>query len=112
MQGFAPTLVQDMRKVFDDKDDGVMPDVLIVTYELAKMAMSFDCTVFTVKYMSKTSMSIRQSACVEHLAILSYRLAGAKLAFDGRTETFVDNDEANKRLKPSYRKHYRVADEV
>ena len=43
------------------EDDGVMPDVMIVTYEFDKMAMSFDCTGFTEKYMSKTPMSIRQS---------------------------------------------------
>ncbi|MHC4402126.1 MAG: Gfo/Idh/MocA family protein [Planctomycetota bacterium] len=53
-----------------------------------------------------------RSACLEHLANLSYRLGNAKLAFDGHTETFVDNDEADGFLKPSYRKHYRVPDEV
>jgi predicted dehydrogenase len=180
-----------------EEDDGVMPDVLIVTYEFDKMAMSFDCTGFTEKYMFKTPMSIRQSdqfpfwpqntsrieiygtkrmmylgrvgggwqvlesgpqvlgdrfgnvvaqqygrfpdephaedfidcirtrktpnadveqghksASLEHLAILSYRLGNAKLTFDAQTETFVGNDEANRHLKPSYRKDYRVPDEV
>lgn len=42
-------------------DDGVMPDVQIVTYEFDRMAMSFDCTGFTEKYMFKTPMSIRQA---------------------------------------------------
>jgi len=184
-----------------EEDDGVMPDVQIVAYEFDKMAMSFECTGFTEKYMFKTPMGIRQSdqlpfwplntsrieiygtermmylgrvgggwqvleagppdmkgaladgfgnvvaqgygrfpdephaanfidcirtrempnadieqghmaACLEHMANLSYRLGNAKLAFDGATETFVDNDEANGHLKPSYRKHYRVPDEV
>lgn len=184
-----------------EEDDGVMPDVQIVAYEFDKMAMSFECTGFTEKYMFKTPMGIRQSdqlpfwplntsrieiygtermmyvgrvgggwqvleagppdmkgaladgfgnvvaqgygrfpdephaanfidcirtrempnadieqghmaACLEHMANLSYRLGNAKLAFDGATETFVGNDEANGHLKPSYRKHYRVPDEV
>ena len=175
----------------------MMPDVQIVAYEFDKMAMSFECTGFTEKYMSKTPMGIRQSdqhpfwplntsrieiygtkrmmylgrvgggwqvleagpqelgdhfgnvvdqqygrfpdephtanfidcirtrqtpnadveqghraACLEHMANLSYRLGNAKLTFDGRTETFVDNDEANEHLKPSYRDHYRIPDEV
>jgi hypothetical protein len=174
-----------------------MPDVQIVTYEFDKMAMSFDCTGFTEKYMFKTPMGIRQSdqfpfwplntsrieiygtkrmmylgrvgggwqvleagpqelgtgfgnvvaqqygrfpdephaanfiecirtrtapnadveqghrsACLAHLANLSYRLGGPKLVFNGRTETFVDNDEANQHLKPTYREHYCVPDEV
>ncbi len=180
-----------------EEDDGVMPDVQIVAYEFDKMAMSFDCTGFTEKYMFKTPMSIRQSdqfpfwplntsrieiygtkrmmylgrvgggwqvleagpealgdhfgnvvaqqygrfpdephtanfidcirtrqtpnadveqghmaACLEHMANLSYRLGNVKLTFDGRAETFVDNDEANQHLKPSYRGHYRIPDEV
>ena len=178
-------------------DDGGMPDVQIVTYEFDKMAMSFDCTGFTEKYMFKTPMSIRESdqfpfwplntcrieiygtrrmmyvgrvgggwqvleegppelgavfgnvvaqhygrfpdephaanfidsirtrqtpnadveqghmaACLEHLANLSYRLGNAKLAFDGATETFVGNDEANQHLKPSYRQSYEIPEEV
>ncbi len=52
------------------------------------------------------------SACLEHLANMAYRLGCKHLAFDGQSETFVDNDEANRRLKPAYRKHYRVPDEV
>ena len=32
--------------------------------------------------------------------------------FVGKTETFVNNDQANKYLKPAYRKHYRIPDEV
>ncbi len=184
-----------------EEDDGVMPDVQIVAYEFDKMAMSFDCTGFTEKYLFKTPMAIRQSdqlpfwplntsrieiygtervmylgrvgggwqvleagppdmkgalsdgfgnvvaqrygrfpdqahaanfiecirtraapnadveqghmaACLEHLANLSYRLGNVKLRFDGATETFVDNAEANARLKPTYREPYRLPDEV
>jgi hypothetical protein len=171
------------------EDDGVMPDVQIVTFEFEKMAMSFDCTGFTEKYMFKTPMSIRQAdefpfwpqnssrveiygtkrmmyvgrvgggwqvfeannklvaqqygrfpdaphaanfidcirtrempnadveqghmaACLEHMANLSYRLGNVQLRFDGQSETFENNDEANKMLKPEYRDPYRVPDEV
>lgn len=185
---------------FED-DDGVMPDVQIVTYEFDRMAMSFDCTGFTEKYMFKTPMTIRQAdqfpfwplntsrieiygtkrmmylgrvgggwqvleagpeemhealangfgnvvahqcgrfpdephaanfidcirtrnmpnadveqghkaACLEHMANLSYRLGNVKLAFDGEAERFIDNEEANQYLKPTYRKPYEIPDEV
>ncbi|MFH1924314.1 MAG: hypothetical protein ABIP48_31060, partial [Planctomycetota bacterium] len=52
------------------------------------------------------------AACLEHMANLSYRLGNAKLTFDGATETFVGNDEANQHLKPPYRENYEVPDEV
>jgi len=180
-----------------EDDDGVMPDVQIVTYEFDRMAMSLDCTGFTEKYMFKTPMSMRQadqfpfwprntsrveiygtkrmmylgrvgggwqvleggpqdlsagfgevveqqhgrfpdephaenfvdcirtrktpnadveqghlSSSLEHLATLSYRLGNAKLVLDGEKETFLNNDEANQQLKPSYRDNYRMPDEV
>ena len=172
-----------------EEDDGVMPDVQIVTFEFDKMAMSYDCTGFTEKYMFKTPMSVRQAdefpfwpqntsrieiygtkrmmyvgrvgggwqvfeagnklvaqqygrfpdephtanfidcirtrkmpnadveqghmaASLEHMANLAYRLGNAKLSFDGKTETFVDNDEANKHLKPEYRQPYCMPEEV
>jgi hypothetical protein len=171
------------------EDDGVMPDVMIVTYEFDKLAVSFDCTGFTEKYMIKTPMSIRESdqfphwaqntsrielygtkrmmylgrvgggfqvleedgkvveqqygrfpdephaanfvdcirsrkepnadveqghkaATLEHLAILSYRLGNRKLVFDGAEEAFVDDDEANQHLLPTYRKNYVMPSEV
>jgi predicted dehydrogenase len=52
------------------------------------------------------------SACLEHLANIAYRTGNQKLSFDAQTERFVNNDEANKYLRPAYRKHYRVPDEV
>jgi hypothetical protein len=39
-------------------------------------------------------------------------LGNAKLVFDGEGETFLNNDEANQQLKPTYRENYRVPDEV
>ena len=52
------------------------------------------------------------SASLEHLANLAYRLGNQKLRFDNSSETFVDNDEANQRLKPSYRPPYVMPDVI
>jgi predicted dehydrogenase len=52
------------------------------------------------------------SACLEHLATIAYRTGNRKLLFDGQAERFIDNDEANKHLRPAYREQYRVPDEV
>jgi len=52
------------------------------------------------------------SACLEHFANIAYRTGNQRLVFDAKTETFVDNREANKLLRPKYRKHYRIEDEV
>jgi hypothetical protein len=53
-----------------------------------------------------------RSACLEHLANIAYRTGNRKLSFDAQTERFVDNEAANQYLRPAYRKHYRVPDEV
>ncbi len=52
------------------------------------------------------------SACLEHLGNIAYRTGNQKLVFDGKTETFVDNDEANQYVKPAGRKGYRMPDQV
>jgi predicted dehydrogenase len=52
------------------------------------------------------------SASLEHLANIAYRSGNQKLYFDAKTEKFVGHDEANKYLRPAYRKHYRIPDEV
>jgi len=52
------------------------------------------------------------SACLVHLANVAYRTGNERLEFDAQTETFVNNDRANDYLKPAYRKHYRIPDEV
>ena len=52
------------------------------------------------------------SACLEHLANIAYRTGNQRLVFDAGSESFVDNPEANRFLKPHYRKQYRVPDEV
>ena len=52
------------------------------------------------------------SACLEHLANIAYRSGNQTLLFDGQTERFVNNEDANKYLRPAYRKHYRIPEEV
>ena len=52
------------------------------------------------------------SACLEHLANIAYRTGNNKLAFDGKTETFPDNPQANDYAQAAARKHYRIPDEV
>lgn len=53
-----------------------------------------------------------QSACLEHFANIAYRTGNQRLVFDPKSETFVDNEAANRLLRPTYRKHYRVPDTV
>ena len=52
------------------------------------------------------------SANLVHLANVSYRVGNKQLEFDAQAERFTNSDEANRYLKPTYRKHYRVPDAV
>ncbi|MHC4405776.1 MAG: Gfo/Idh/MocA family protein [Planctomycetota bacterium] len=52
------------------------------------------------------------SACLVHLGNLSYRVGNRQLVFDANSETFPGDEAANRLLKPEYRKHYRIPDEV
>jgi len=47
-----------------------------------------------------------------HLANISYRVGNRKLKFDGATEKFVNDAEADKYLNGDYRKPWIVPDEV
>lgn len=47
-----------------------------------------------------------------HLANISYRVGNRKLAFDGESETFVNDTEADKYLKANYRKPWVVPETV
>jgi len=53
-----------------------------------------------------------RSATLAHMANLAIRVGDKHLVFDAETETFTTNDDANKLLRPKYRKHYRIPDEV
>ena len=53
-----------------------------------------------------------RSACLVHLGNISYRVGNQHLFFNAKTETFTNNDEANRLLKPNFRKHYRIPENV
>ncbi len=53
-----------------------------------------------------------RSASLVHLGNTSYRVGQKQLLFDGATERFTNNQEANALLKPAYRKHYRINDKI
>jgi predicted dehydrogenase len=52
-----------------------------------------------------------RSACLVHLANLSYRVGNKQLLFDSDREQ-TDNKAANHLLKPAYRKQYRMPEQV
>ena len=53
-----------------------------------------------------------RSACLVHLANISYRVGRQKLRFDSNTERLLHNDEANRLLKREYRDPYGIPDNV
>jgi predicted dehydrogenase len=52
------------------------------------------------------------SVLLSHLANISYRLGGQKLAIDPKTETILGNDEAMKLYRREYRKPYVIEENV
>jgi len=53
-----------------------------------------------------------RSATLAHLANTAMRVGNKHLIFDAENETFPASDDANKLLKPEYRKNYRIPDQV
>ncbi|KPK71903.1 MAG: hypothetical protein AMJ84_05355 [Acidithiobacillales bacterium SM23_46] len=53
-----------------------------------------------------------RSACLVHLANMSYRLGGRDLVFDAKTETIVGDEEANKLIKREYREPFAIPENV
>jgi hypothetical protein len=53
-----------------------------------------------------------RSALLAHLANISYRLGGQKLAIDAKTETIVGNEEAMKLYRREYRQPYVIEENV
>ena len=52
------------------------------------------------------------SASLVHFANIAYRTGNKQLLFDGENEKFIDNYEANKLLRVSYRDNYSVPEKV
>lgn len=55
---------------------------------------------------------LHPSCCIIHMANIAYRLGNAKLHIDPKTESFIDNEQANRLLKRRYRKEYEVPKKV
>jgi hypothetical protein len=52
------------------------------------------------------------SACLVHLANISFRVGNQQLLFDAKTERFTNSDEANKLLTKQYRPKYAISEPV
>lgn len=52
------------------------------------------------------------SASLVHFANIAYRTGNRQLYFDGQKEKFINNDDANKLLKVSYRDNYIVPEKI
>ena len=52
------------------------------------------------------------SASLVHFANIAYRTGNRQLFFDKQKEKFVDNDDANKLLKVSYRDNYTIPEKI
>ncbi len=52
------------------------------------------------------------SATLVHLANISYRLGGRQLVYDGRTESFTNDSEANKYLRRDQRTEFAIPESV
>ena len=52
------------------------------------------------------------SATLVHLGNIAYRAGNKQLYFDGKSEQFIDDDEANQLLKSSYRENYQIPENV
>jgi len=52
------------------------------------------------------------SASLIHLANIAYRTGNKQLNFDAEKERFIDNEDANKLLRTSYRENYKMPENV
>ena len=77
--------------------------------------LHFDDFIDCIRTRKKPKADVEEvhlSMALCHLANISYRLGNRKLKFDGATETFPNDDEANKYLKANYRKPWVVPEKV
>lgn len=52
------------------------------------------------------------SACMVHFGNIAYRVGNKLLYFDAESERFINNDDANKLLKPTYREQHTIPENV
>ncbi|MCK4291680.1 MAG: Gfo/Idh/MocA family oxidoreductase [Planctomycetes bacterium] len=77
--------------------------------------LHFDDFIDCIRTRKKPKADIEQahlSMVICHLANISYRVGNRKLRFDGKTETFINDAQANKYLKANYRKPWIVPEKV
>ena len=75
----------------------------------------FDDFISCIRTRKKPKADVEEahlSMVLCHLANISYRVGNRKLKFDGATESFVADNEANKYLKANYRKPWVVPEKV
>jgi len=87
-----------------DEDKGYFPDKW-------HQPNFIEC-VRTRKQPNSDIEQAHHSACLVHLANTSYRVGQKQLYFDAASERFTNSNAANALLKPAYRKHYRIPEEV
>jgi len=86
------------------QDGGIFPDV--------DHQKNF---IESIKTRKKPNGDVYQghlSACLVHFGNIAYRTGNKQLLFDGESELFIDDDEANKFLKTSYRENYKIPEKV
>ena len=87
-----------------DQDKGYFPDKW-------HQPNFIDC-LRTRKQPNANIEQAHHSACLVHLGNTSYRVGQKQLMFDGAIERFTNSDAANALLKPAYREHYRIPEQV
>lgn len=87
-----------------DQDKGYFPDKW-------HQPNFIDC-IRTRKQPNADIEQAHHSACLVHLANLSYRVGQKQLMFDGAAERFTNSDEANALLKNPQREGYQIPEMV
>jgi len=86
------------------QDGGVFPDV--------DHQKNFIESLKTRKKPNGDVVQGHLSASLVHLGNIAYRTGNRQLLFDGEREHFIDNDEANKLLRTTYRDDYKIPDKL
>ncbi len=86
------------------QDGGIFPD--------ADHQRNFIESLRTRKRPNCTAEQGHLSATLVHLANIAYRTGNRQLLFDSENERFIDNREADRFLKTSYRDNYRMPEVV